>query len=43
MSKEEAIRDAVRDVMIVLGFGITDDLAQMEIEVEDDVQTAEGL
>lgn len=43
MSKEEAIRDAVRDVMIALGFGITDDLAQMEIEVEDDVQTAEGL
>ncbi len=26
--------DAVRDVMIALGFGITDDLADMEIEEE---------
>ena len=37
MNKDEAIRDAVRD-----GFGVTDDLAAMEIEVED-VQTAERL
>lgn len=42
MNKDEAIRDAVRDVMVTLGFGVTDDLAAMEIEVED-VQTAERL
>lgn len=42
MSKEDAIRDAVRDALIALGIGeIPDDLAQMEIE--DDLQTAEGL
>lgn len=44
MSKEQAVRDAVRDALISLGIGeIPDDLAQMEIEVEDDLQTAEGL
>ena len=42
MNKDEVIRDAVRDVMVALGFGVTDDLAAMEIEVED-VQTAERL
>ena len=44
MSKEQAVRDAVRDALIALGIGeIPDDLARREIEVEDDIQTAEGL
>ena len=37
MSKEQAVRDAIRDALIALGIGeIPDDLAQMEIEIEEE-------
>lgn len=42
MNNTVDVKEAVRDVMIALEFGITDDLADMEV-VEDGVQTAERL
>ena len=37
MSKEQAVRDAVRDALIALGIGeIPDDLARMKIEIEEE-------